>query len=433
MPATRRALPFQGMQRDAWVRLACAALAACYLLQLGLEVYWHNTCGHLAIDYCALRSAGQVARTSGFANVYDLAALGRVEREVTPRTTAPFVVSPIAYLPIFVVPLQLLPSLDPTTGYWLWTAINLGVLVLYLLFFIRQTTGSRPSAALLGLCLLSLPVYWNLFDGQVNVWLLISVGEVIRASLGGRPFRAGLWLGGLLLKPQLLLLVIPVLLFQRAFKLLAGLAVSSFALLASSWLLIGDGGMGRLASLWVGFGNGLPTNDVGMMMNWRMLGALLGTLWSPLLAWIAIAAGLIATLVTALYLCRRIDFQSEDSVVIWLGLWAATLLFAWHSHVHMSLILLPPLMYLSVTKRLSCAALTLWVLLPAFLYFAAFVAAGLLRAGLLPAGSAPWLDFTRGAGAFAMSIFLLLWAVRRTRAASPERSADPPQLTGHVA
>jgi hypothetical protein len=431
----RHMLPFQNMPRDAWVRLACAALIACYLLQIGFEVAWHNTCGHLAIDYCALWSAERVATGMGYPHVYDLQTLTSVEASISPQPGSPaFAVVPIPYLPAFIIPLQFLASMDPSASYWLWAIANLAVLAFYLRFFIRRTTNSRMTPLLLLLCLLSLPVYWNFFNGQVNVWLVVCVGEVIRGCLEGRPVRAGLWLGGLLLKPQLLLLVIPILLLQRAFKMIGGFLISSLTLLAASWALIGTDGVGSLIRLWLGYSSGLPTNDVGMMMNWRMLGTTVGSLSEPLFGWIIVAAGLTATLLAALYLGRRrIDFRSGDSLVFWLGLWSAALLFAWHSHVHMAMILLPPLLYLYVTDKLPPRVFSLWVIMPAIFYVAAFLGAGMIRTGMLPAGAAISLDFARGAGGFAMAIVLLVWAIRKTREAALQGSADLPELAGHVA
>ena len=59
-----------------------------------------------------------------------------------------------------------------------------------------------------------MPVFLNFFFGQVNLWLLICAGEFFRAFLSAKPLKAGLFLGGWLLKPQLLILIIPFLLIQ---------------------------------------------------------------------------------------------------------------------------------------------------------------------------------------------------------------------------
>ena len=426
---TTRLRPFQGITVYGWMRLACAALAMCYLLQVAIELVWHNTCGHLAIDYCATWSAGRVANAYGYARVYDLNTLGQVEASIAPTSaTYAIAVSPIAYLPIFIVPFQLLSKLDPAPSYWLWVVANLLILVLYLRFFIRRTTGSRLSPTILTLAMLSLPVYWNWFDGQVNVWLVICAGEALQAGLAKQPFREGLWLAGLLLKPQLLILVVLVLIIQRAWRVLSGLVVAAFAALALSWLMIGTPGYKSLLGLWLGFSRGMPTNDVSIMMNWRMIGTTLGALSTPLVEWITIAAGSLATLVASVFLWQgRPDIQSDEFGIAWLGLLAAATVFAWHSHVHTAMIVLPSLLYLAARKALSFKILACWVIVPTALYFAAFFTASLIQTGLLPASMSFLVNFARGVGEFAMSVFLLIWAVNQRRSAT-----RPPELTANT-
>jgi hypothetical protein len=351
------------------------------------------------------------------ASVYDLDTLKQVEAVITPTSaTYAFQVSPVVYLPIFVLPFQLLAYLPAQSSYWLWAIGNLFILAFYLRFFIWETTGSKPSRFLLALSLLSLPVYWNVFDGQVNVWLVVCTGETLRASLAGRNLRSGLWLAGLLLKPQFLILMVPVLLLRRAWKTLGGLAFASTCMLACSWLLVGSAGFNRLLGLWLGFGQGMPTNDVGMMMNWRMVGSTLATIAPPQIGWAVIVIGSAATVLAAWYLWHSgASLRSEPVMVAWLGLLAATLLIAWHSHVHTAMLLLPPLLYVVAMKQLPEKVFLIWVILPAALYFAAFLVAAAIQANLLPGAAGAIVDFARGVGEFGMNIYLVLWAIRQLR------------------
>ncbi len=397
------------------MRIGCLAIAVCCVLQVGVEVFWRNTCGHLAIDYCALWSAGRVANNSGYSSIYNLGILGRVEQSISPASTRyAFATSPVAYLPIFIVPFQLLARLNPATGYWIWALTNLLGLGFYLRFFVRRMAGAAVPPLLLGMSLLSLPVYWNFFDGQVNVWLAICVGEAVRMSLSGRRFQAGLWLAGLLLKPQFLILIVPVLLLQQSWRTFGGLIAGAFATLGVSLRMIGSTGFGSLLALWLGFGKGMPTNDVGMMMNWRMVGSALGAVSAPLFGLTIIAAGSIITVAAVWLLWRRkINLQSGGSATAWLGLLAATIIIAWHAHVHTAVILLPLLLLLVVQNEVRQRIFAIWVFLPAALYFGAFLMAAGISAGLLPAAMGSFVDFARGIGEFGMSLYLLWWTLRQ--------------------
>jgi hypothetical protein len=409
-------VPFRNMSPTQWENLGLAALFIFYLIQTGFDLLWHNTCGHLAIDYCAFWSAGRVANMSGYADVYNLDALKQIQFEIAPRSAnlSTFVVSPIAYFPVFVIPFQFLSLLPPFSGFVLWTSINLTALFFYLRFFIQKTTGQILRTRLLALVFLSLPVYWNFFNGQVNVWLVLCVGEFMRAVMDKKPFQAGLWLAGLLLKPQTLFLIGVVLLLQRSVKVLAGLTVTFAALLGASFALIGYDGLQHLVRLWLGFTSGLPTNDVEIMMNWRMIGLHLGNLSFPLLGWIVTGLGMAATLLVVVYLWKKpLIFVSTDFVVNLLGLLAATGLFAWHSHIHTAMMLIPPLLYLIVRKEMSSKIFVYWLFVPAAIYVIAFLLAPLIQVNILPAVTSELLDFLRGASGFGVNVLLLVWTMKK--------------------
>ncbi|MGZ6316856.1 MAG: glycosyltransferase 87 family protein, partial [Anaerolineales bacterium] len=223
--AAHRRRPFQNMTAEGWQNLALTAILIFYIAQCALDIQWGNMCGHLAIDYCSFWSAGRVASTRGYADVYNLNIMESVQRSVFParyETGGTFATVPTPYLPIFVLPFSLLGFLGPFAGYWIWAILNLVVLLYYLRFFAIKMTGQPPSKRLMLLILLSLPVFLNFFYGQVNIWLTIFLGEYMRAAASGKPFKAGLWLAGLLLKPQYLILIGVAVLMQRSIKMLAG-------------------------------------------------------------------------------------------------------------------------------------------------------------------------------------------------------------------
>ena len=70
-------------------------------------------------------------------------------------------------------------------------------------------------------------------------------------------FPSGIWLGGLLLKPQLLIIIIPILIIQKNWKVLMGFFASSGVIIGSSLILSGTKGMRSLIDLWTQFGAGI--------------------------------------------------------------------------------------------------------------------------------------------------------------------------------
>ena len=119
--------------------------------------------------------------------------------------------------------------------------------------------------------LLSFPVIVSLTEGQVEVFLVVCMGEFIRYALNKKPLLSGIWLGGLLLKPQLLIIIIPILMIQKNWKVLMGFFASSGVIIGSSFILSGTKGMRSLIDLWIRFSAGIATSSPERMINWRMV------------------------------------------------------------------------------------------------------------------------------------------------------------------
>ena len=239
------------------------------------------------------------------------------------------------------------------------------------------------------------------------------------AVLSDKPFRAGLWLGGLLLKPQLLVLIGLLFVLQRSLRILAGLAVSSSILLISSLALVGPTGMVQILRLWLLYSRGQASSWIEGMMNWRMLGFHVSAIIGPWAGWGIVAAGMLATLVITLAVWRQPFSPTRNlSAVAILGVLAATTSFAWHSHISMATILIPPIVYLSMTNVLPQKVVAYWVFLPAVVFvIGVFAPEAMAKWSVLSAESRRLIYMFTGGAEFAVNLYLFLWAVRTTRRA----------------
>lgn len=409
-------VPFQGLKGEQWSNLAPAALIFFYAMYLILEVALRTMCGQLGVDYCDYVSAGRVASSRGYPRIYDLQLLNQTEKGLLPPAADPssIPVDIFPYLPVFVLPFQALGLLSPETGFWLWTGLKIAVLVLYLRFFARSLHLNSGYAHFMLMMFASLPVFQDIFSGQVDVWLMICVGEFMRALMGGRSVRAGLWLGGLLLKPQTLLLLGPFLLLRRSGRVIAGLIISGLLLLLASTALIGPVGIRELAGLWLLYLGGHPSNLVVGMINWRMLGLEIANATNPWLGYGIAGAATMATLVIGIFAWRRpLPPSSPGFVKPLLGILAATTLVAWHSHIFMAMIVIPPLMYLYSTRDLSDKMLSFWVLPPAILYcVSVFVPEALVKLNLHVDHVGTAIYVILGLAQFVVDSCLFWWSVR---------------------
>jgi hypothetical protein len=431
MPEPRR--PFQDMTADRWQNLAVAGLLLFYFVYTALQVILHTLCSQMGVDYCAYWSAGRVANLYGYAQVYDLRILEQIERTILPAAVdaSRFSVNPMAYLPIFVVPFQWLARLPVEIGYWIWTAVNLAALALYLWRF-PQGMGQRPpTVRLMLLIMASLPIYLNTFSGQVAVWLTISSGEFLRALYYKRPFRAGLWLGGLLLKPHLLVLIGLVLLLQRSVRVLAGLAVMSAILLAACLVLSGPIAVVQMLNLWLVQATGSGYSGVWLegQMNWRMLAFHVSAFADPRLGTVIAVLGMLATLIITLRVWRRpFDLSPSSPPIAVLGILAATAVLAWHSHINTAMLLIPPILYLYQAKILPRKALAWWIFLPALLFVAVtFVPQILRQLNLFSEAAGRFIYFFIGGSELGVTVYLFWWAAGAYR-----RRTDPLWRPDHL-
>jgi hypothetical protein len=412
-------LPFRGMRIENWQNIALSAFALFYLIQFLMDVLWKNMCGHLAIDYCAFWTAGFLANKYGYLAVYDVNLIEAVQKIIFPAANAldavGFIIIPTPFLPIYVIPFQLLNFLGPYAGYWVWTLINLAVFVSYVVFFVQKTTKQVLPKRLLLMLLLSTPVFLNFLSGQINIWLAVFMGEFLRNLLSDKPFRAGLWLGLLMLKPQYLILIGIFLLLQRSVKVLAGLISSSVVTLAVSFALMGSTGFLKLAGLLLGYANGNTQTGVEVMMNWRMIGWDLSQVISPWGAWGIAFFGLVITVVLAIYLSfTPYKPKSVQYSLALLGVLAATCITTWHSHVPSTIILFPPLLYLYFSQnQLTKKPLEFWIFIPPFFHLVALFLGAALKSGAIPGSFTVARNLLSSTSEFGLNIYLLVWCTRQ--------------------
>jgi len=287
-----------------------------------------------------------------------------------------------------------------------WTGLNFLILVFYLYCRWLGQFPARPAILMVGISLAASPVFFNFFYGQTNLLLAIGIGEFMRAILHKRPLRSGAALALLLLKPQALLLLLPALIIARQWLVLAGFLTGAVLLLAGSLFLAGINGFAAWLRLLSAYIPGLPTNNPELMMNWRSIGIALEGLLPEGWRWGLVIAGMALTAAVSLALWLRADPLSPERFPVLLqATMAATGVVAWHSHVHMGMILLPSLLHRAAVER-KCFPLLLWGFGPTAGVLGGLVLA-IVRPGLLPAPA----GMLAGWVAFLINLYLILEAI----------------------
>ncbi len=187
----------------------------------GADAYFRAT------DFRAFYSAGQIVAAGHGAELYDLQeqyswqalTVGLADFEqLLPYFNPPFAALPFA----------LLSRLPLQQAYGAWTLINLALFALIgilLSDLLRRARNTVRIAAVI-MTLTFMPAVVTLVQGQWS--LLLTAGLLLswRALRDDRDLQAGLWLGVLAVKPQLLLLPAAALLWQRRWRAVGGLTMS---------------------------------------------------------------------------------------------------------------------------------------------------------------------------------------------------------------
>lgn len=363
----KKKIPFQSLDSQARQNLVLFALLIYYLIQIGIALYVNNLFNTLGSDFLGFWTTGHIANTQGYAHIYDANLVSKIQKPYHEVIETDNIYAPIltAFFPVFGLPFQLLAFQQPESAFAIWTFINVIVLVFYLQFFIFDLTQKRIHPGILAFLIISYPVFHNVFWGQINIWLVICMGEFMRSLKHKNSFVGGLWLSGMIAKPQALILLIPALILKRYWKEVAGFMTGSLVIVAISFVMVGTQGLRELLNVWLGFASGIPTNAPEHMVNWRMVMVQLSTIANPNFSLVVAIIGIAITLLAAFFIWPTpTDSSSKEFSVILLGLMTATSAITWHSHVHMMLIFLPPFAYLAAQNQLPSKIVNYWIFGP---------------------------------------------------------------------
>lgn len=411
-------IPFSKMNTEKFRNLGFAAIVVFYIILVGRDIIYKEYCGNLGFDFCAYWSGGKVSNEYGFSEIYNSEKLLEFQTKIYPvntNTSSDFEVVPLPYLPFFLIPFKFFSLINLRLSYLIWTLLNFFGFYFYLRFFITKMTGSKPGIKLLLIAMFSLPVFLNLKLGQVNILLGICSGEFMRALSENKFYKAGVWLSGLMFKPQLLILIIPLLFIYRSKKVLVGFFSASLLISIISFALIQEKGFVELFRLIMSSSQGGATSNPQIMMNWRMIGVFLSVLIDRTFGLIVVVIGSIFTAIIFFYkFINKPDFSNKKDLAVFLvGVFTATCIITWHAHYSMSIVFIPPMFFLLSQSMMGERITDVWFYFPCGMYFLGFMLAALIALGVLPVILFNLVVLLNGLPAFIINVYLLNWAVKK--------------------
>ncbi len=371
---------------DAGVLLASIILCF-YIL---LVIVWTKQGTIYKNDFIAFWGAGKIASEKSFTEIYSLEEIKQLQSNVffssgfiNASEITDFQANPFPVFSIFVVPFVYLGRFSLKLGFWVWTGLNVLFYLLYVFFFIQRTSPSvgRKNKENISffLVVVFFPVFNSIINGQIDIFLLICMGEWLRNSFIQRTYISGIWLGGFLLKPQALILIIPVLFFYKEWKTLLGFLTTCIIVVFASICISGFQGIVSLIQLWMQYASGIGSNCPLGMINWRMIALFLSESINSNFSWMIAGLGSLITLIITILLInnqRRTNYP--DRTLVFLGVMAATLALTWHAHYHMAAILTPFMIYAYNQKLLPRWLIIAWGTVTPFLWLLNGVVVGLM-------------------------------------------------------
>src|SRR6185369_1312226 len=247
-------------------------------------------------DYPAFHMAGKIALDGRLAELYDFDVQESYEQGMPRDGLLPFLYPP--FVAAFYAPLAMLPY---RAAYALFTLIAFASIAASLVLLRPLSATIRRDPWLAGALVLAFyPMFRAVLGGQNTALTLLILCGMWRLLHDGRDVAAGLLLGVLAYKPQLLVPVAGVVLLAGRFRVATGAAASAVVLFVASgflagwdwpqkWMqMLGDyAGPDRRFNLHASISLGQLTDLYGWERGWMVLSGLL-SLW---VAWVALAKG----------------------------------------------------------------------------------------------------------------------------------------------
>jgi Glycosyltransferase family 87 len=210
-------------------------------------------------DFRAFYCTGYLVRTGRARQIYDYDVQKQIQNALVAPSDVALPFFHPAYEALLFVPFSVVSY---RVGYYLFAGFNVALLVISASLMRPHLSGLASVWPMLPLALLLLffPAGIALMQGQDSILLLALYSCVLVAIVAGNDFLAGGLLGLALMKFQIVLPMMVLFLIWRRWRMIAGFAAGSFAVLIASIWLVGLHGLIAHARFLLGVSSGLATS-----------------------------------------------------------------------------------------------------------------------------------------------------------------------------
>jgi Glycosyltransferase family 87 len=195
----------------------------------------------LGADYAGFYMAGTLLNNFPPERLYDLRLQEGIFHQTHPEASADEVLT-FVYTPFFALLFQPLARLPYVPSFALWLSISVA-LSLASMILMLGTASAIPAVDRSIVLLLALSFEPLIFEcwlgGQASAFGMFWIALALARERRGGPFTAGLALGVLSYKPTLLILILPMLVCSRRWRMMGGFALCAIGLLCLSLAVVG--------------------------------------------------------------------------------------------------------------------------------------------------------------------------------------------------
>lgn len=347
----------------------CLRAIALGLVLCSLCFVWRSYQGmglflNLGTDYALYLAQSKVMDAGNPSQIYDLPVVDRPYRELLSTYnldpayqawTADVIAGPVPYPPLFAWALRPFTWVSPPVSFALWLCVNV-VLALVIGWRLASHCRSLDRATVILLFFGSYPVMLSFYVGQIQIILAWFVTECYLALRTGKEFRAGLWLGCLLLKPHYGIFLGLLLLWKRRWHAVLGAAATGGLIVGGSMLVGGVEGLLAYPSAFSGMAQ-FRGDDPAIMINWR---SVILDIY-PAIYWKNGTVLTVALAVVTLFILASVwrgewNRRSVDFPIKILLTLLGTLIASFHSHPYGAVLLAMPLVAVLSSGQFGRAA-----------------------------------------------------------------------------
>jgi hypothetical protein len=362
-----------------------------------------------APDFLQFYTYGSLARAHDWDRLYDAAAHAEMARRVDPRMTlSGFHPNYGPIVALLMAPLATLPFLH---AWMLWCVISLALYGVATVLVARMTTRVCTDPLTLALGAIAFPALMMVIRyGQISAVSLLLIALAACQYSRRRPFVAGLALGALAYKPNLLIVPVLALAATREFRVLGGLLVAACLEAVLGLALIGWSGLSSYAGILTTLATdpdlvqAFPTESHSLRGFVRLL--------VPVPAVLAIVS--VAAVAVGTWVVFRVWRQTTDPRPRWAALTLATLIATPHLLTYDLLLLaVPVVLMVDWTLSSRWPPTESWWAAMALLYGAAWPGTFIARLYSLQLSTV----------GMAVTLWLLV-ALSRSETPAPDRTDD---------